>query len=236
MNEQRIAAGFMGLNRRTAPHLLSEQESPSTKDAAHALDVIGELGPRPGRRKVYNRSSNINGVIPMNVPGERFRIICTRDGIWRPENIAWPNTSSISVNGGFDTITISALTVARVGVGTQNGTSKILSSALNLANYNKISLDLGTYGDGMVHTEAGGFTTGTIKLQGQISTVWTDLWTWQLDAAGLTEAQNLQAATTGSLTDLRLVSTVTVSGDLSATLNGKLVLELGALRTAVTIS
>jgi len=203
MQEFSLSEKFSGLNRQLAPHLLGPNESPDTVDAGPHLDVIGELGPRTGRRKVYNRSSIINGVINMKVPGENFRIVCTSDGVWHPENLTFPSLTD-TVNG-YDRVFIESLNATR-GSGTPgvtNGTAKVLSESLDLSDYTRFDIMLGSY-YGFQLTPGDPWNSVIATLQFRIDGVWTDVCqaTWDGATFGI---QQLLSTGTGTFDQVRAV-------------------------------
>lgn len=199
MQEFSLSEKFSGLNRQLAPHLLGPNESPDTVDAGPHLDVIGELGPRTGRRKVYNRSAVINGVINMKVPGENFRIVCTADGVWHPENLTFPSLTD-TVNG-YDRVFIDTLSAFVSGVGVSNGTAKVLSESLELSGYTRFDIMMGSY-YGFQLTPGNPGNSCVATLQFKIGGVWTDVCqaTWDGATFGI---QQLISTGTGTFDQVR---------------------------------
>lgn len=92
-----LANVFRGINRMLSPTLLPENESPDCQDCAPYGDLQGLLGPRPGRRKVANRSYDVIGGGSANFPYGRYRILATNDGTWSPIAVPWPALIPIPV-------------------------------------------------------------------------------------------------------------------------------------------
>lgn len=199
MQEFSLSEKFSGLNRQLAPHLLGPNESPDTVDAGPHLDVIGELGPRTGRRKVYNRSAVINGVINMKVPGENFRIVCTADGVWHPENLTFPSLTD-TVNG-YDRVFIDTLSASIASVGIASGTEKSLSESLDLSDYERFDIMMGAY-YGFQLTPGDPANSIIATLQFRIGGVWTDVCqaTWDGATFGI---QQLISTGTGTFDQVR---------------------------------
>ena len=101
-----LGRAFNGIDRATAPHLLSESDSPATVDvdSGDTVDGIGiltqrnVLGSRLGRKRTYTDASgppaqNIRGVIPFNFPGTvgYGRVIANAAGVWHPVTTPWPS-------------------------------------------------------------------------------------------------------------------------------------------------
>lgn len=83
---------WRGLNRAVHPTLLSEGESPDTTDARSFGKLIGALGPRLGRNRVYTHTAayTILGIGQLRVPWGNFRGIFSSDGKWSMKGLAWP--------------------------------------------------------------------------------------------------------------------------------------------------
>ncbi len=100
-----LIAGFRGLNRVTAPHLLGPGESPDTTDTDHYLDQVGIVGPRRGRFKRYTADAAILGYVPLNFTNGRFRIVAMANGVWRAEGDIQVRASAARVyNSGNQSI------------------------------------------------------------------------------------------------------------------------------------
>lgn len=236
MQEFSLSEKFSGLNRQLAPHLLGPNESPDTVDAGPHLDVIGELGPRPGRRKVYNRSSLINGVINMKVPGENFRIVCTNDGVWHPENLTFPSLTVPDTLNGFDRVFIENLSWSSSTTGISSQAPKTLSESLDLSDYTRFDIMLGSYyGFQLTPGDAGNSILGT--LQFKIDGVWTDVCqaTWDGATFGM---QQLISSSTGILDQVRvqLENVVYVSGTDTVNINLYAYFYGGTQRKDLTVS
>lgn len=94
---QELASRFKGLNRLIAPWLLDPSESPDTSDCGG--DTTGQIGPRKGRKRVFNTSFNIRGVVPLNLSYARYRLVATSNGTITPYAVPWP-AGPVAPTGG----------------------------------------------------------------------------------------------------------------------------------------
>jgi len=86
-----LSQAFKGVNRVDSAHALSESESPDAVNCGNHQGVAGVIGPRLGRKHVTLHSNRILGVIPFNLPNQRFRIIAGNDGQWIANAVTWPS-------------------------------------------------------------------------------------------------------------------------------------------------
>jgi len=86
-----ISQSFAGINRAVSPVLLPESESPLATNCAASGGKHKLLGARKGRKAVYLDSNRILGVIPFNLPTQRYRVIGTTDGSWTATTVTWPS-------------------------------------------------------------------------------------------------------------------------------------------------
>lgn len=146
-NDLMLAGLWKGLNRRVAPYLLPESQSPDTTDAGSDLNVIGLLGPRKGRTRIFNRAFNIMGVGSANFPWGRQRVVVTDDGTWENFAVPWPaalTPQQASVVGmlGASFDMIDAGTITQIGGGTTESAEMLLSPSINLSQYQYMNYDI----------------------------------------------------------------------------------------------
>lgn len=110
-----LARTWKGLNLATAPHLLTEGESPESLDAALFNRQEGILGKRKNRRRIFTDTSgnsasvyNFMGVIPFNILGTRGRVLVrTSHGFGSPTtpSIMPHDYNWVSLGGAYDNFT-----------------------------------------------------------------------------------------------------------------------------------
>ena len=185
-NDLAIANVWKGLNRRIAPHLLDETESPDTVDADNTDGQLGILGPRKGRARVHACADLILGLVGFSAPWGRQRICCTADGAWTPEDIPWPAPIVPPVPDicGWDRVRVILDTVSQTGIGETVGPTELLPTPLNMADYGAIVIAESNLGYGGINITETPPVEGYINFQIRRGGVWFNLWRINLASGG----------------------------------------------------
>ncbi len=129
-----------GLNRRQAPFLLDETQSPNTVDA----DNYTHLQPRNGRNRIADFGLNIMGVVACNLPWGKFNIVATKDGTFQPQVLTSPSIMPVVHNENYSYLAsppgTTLIPPVYTGVAASLNSSVVLpiSSPINLADYNEL--------------------------------------------------------------------------------------------------
>lgn len=234
--EAPLATAWQGINRLLAPHLLGETESPDTTDAAQYGNQLGILGPRGGRKRVANRTYNLQGVLFGNFPFAKQRVYADANGDWTPVTVPAGTPLTNLPGAGWDKIDITSLSASQTGNGTTNGTSKSLSLAVQLSNYGLVVFGATSPYSVIDFALSGGASDGQVMLQGKIGGVWTDLLK-VTTLAGVNDVIQMYSSGTGILTDVRAQATINAGGgDLAVTFNTSMYLAYGNAGAAVSVA
>lgn len=222
-----LAHQWRGLNRLNAPHTLPEGESPNSVDTDFYQDTVGLLGPRRGRKRVFDATYPLLGCIPFDVPWATQRLVFTNNGSGGPTDggatvADVPDAEVVPVAAlrGWDKFSYvgDALYSAQTGIGDNYGVEVALVTPIDLSAYGRFAItgkdtdanvaELSFYGVSDFE-----FLDGKGVLQGKIDTVWTDLAQVTVDTAVIYFKQLLFSGS-GTLTALRSWSHL--DADLSA--------------------
>ncbi len=236
MQDVPLGNNWQGLNRRTAKHLLTEGESPDTLDAGLFNDTYGLLGPRRGRVQVYNRTTRIVGVVPLNIPEGRFRIVATTNGTVHAEPVPWPAPLTPGpCECGYDEIQMNGLTAAQTNVGETFGTA-ISVGTFNLEQYSSIVVAKPTTGRLTCVDRDITVTAGFIALQLKIGGVWTDFYQMRHTDGFGEYVKTFDIPMAGNLTHVRAQSNISGgTGDLGVEINMSLYLLRGSQSSLLVV-
>lgn len=166
-NDLMLAGLWKGLNRRVAPYLLPESQSPDTTDAGSDLNVIGLLGPRKGRTRIFNRAFNIMGVGSANFPWGRQRVVVTDDGTWENFAVPWPAALTPAAADIVDLVggtlqLIDAGTITQIGAGTTTSADFPVSPTISIGQFNGFRFN-SNHDPGIYNAHEGNVITNTLN-------------------------------------------------------------------------
>lgn len=207
-----IANGFAGLDRQTAPFRLEPTKSPATVNAGPSGAVQGLLGARNGRQRVANMSYNVMGVISLNIPGLRRRLVATSDGTVTAVAVPWPSLN-ITFGLGWDRINTpaSGFSAAQVvGVGSATSAEALIGTPITPSTY-AARVATVQFPASFAVSAGGTSGSGTSKLQANVGGSWVDIITLSVTwstAAMTAVSLTLGAFGSGSLTKFRVLTTI----------------------------